>query len=189
MVIHMIDKIKNIIKQEERVMVAELLSDDMKKEILKLEMKRLNEPIPVINESLQKAFDKEHAIVVIVDRTGIVIPDEELVATLTLQTDTGKIIGEEVYDPDELEMLKDDSEAYFISEHFVTYPNMAVSGEKQFFVVTELYDQLDCEDQIDEYTSSWIMASPSTEADHYIKDCYDISHLERIVTFIIGFDS
>lgn len=176
------------ITEDKRVLVAEIIPDDMKKEILKLEMKRLEEPVPVINESLQKAFEKEEIIVVIVDKTDVNIPDEELIPTLTLQTDTGKIIGEEIYDPEELEMLKDDPEAYFISEHFVTYPNMAVSGEKQFFVVSELYDELESEDLIDECVSSWIMSAPSTETDHYIKDCYNISHIEKIVTLIIGFD-
>ncbi|MBQ6219167.1 MAG: hypothetical protein IJJ47_05495 [Methanosphaera sp.] len=181
------EKIIKLLKEDERVLIAELLNDEQKKEILKIEMKRLQETIPLINRSLQQAFDEEKAIVVIKDRTGIVIPDEELTPTLTLETDTGKIIGEEIYDPEELEDLRDDPEAYFISEHFVTYPNMPVAGEKQFFVVSELCNELENEDKIRESASSMVISAPSTEADHYIKDYYGISKEEKIVTIIIGF--
>lgn len=182
------EEILEILNNEDKIILAKSLPDEYRKEILKLEMKRLNEMISLINKGLQEAFDKEHIIVVINDKRGYVIPDEDLIPTLTLQTESGKIIGEEIYDPDELEELQDDPEAYFISEHFVTYPNMSTPGEKQFFIVSELYDELECEKKIRSLSSKLVISAPSTEADHYIKDCYDISHEDRITTMIIGFD-
>ncbi len=182
------EEILDILNNEDKIILAESLPDEYKKEILKLEMKRLNEMIPLINKGLQEAFEKEHIIVVINDKRGYIIPDEDLIPTLTLQTENGKVIGEEIYDPEELEELQDDPEAYFISEHFVTYPNMSTPGEKQFFVVSQLYDELECEDKIRSLSTKMVISAPSTEADHYIKDCYDISHEDRITTMIIGFD-
>lgn len=181
------EKILELIRTEESIIVAEALPDEYKKGILKLEMKRLNEMIPVINESLNKAFEQEHVLILINDKRGYVIPDEELIPTLTLQTDSGKIIGEEIYDPEELEELKNDPEAYFISEHFVTYPNIPTSGEKQFFVVSELFGELECEEKIRSLVKTLVIAVPSTEADHFIKDCYGVSHEDRITTLIMGF--
>lgn len=181
------EEIISIINDEENIILVEVLPDEYKKEIVILEMKRLNEMIPVINQGLEKAINEEHVLVVINDKRGYIIPDEDLIPTLTLQTDSGKIIGEEIYDPEELEELKEDPEAYFISEHFVTYPNVPTSGEKQFFIVSELYNELDCEEKIRPLVKSMTISAPSTEADHYIKDCYDISHEDRITTLIIGF--
>ena len=183
------EEILNILNNEEKIMLAENLPDEYKKEILKLEMKRLDEMIPLINKGLQEAFDQEHILIVINDKRGYIIPDEDLIPTLTLQTDTGKIIGEEIYDPEELEDLQDDPEAYFISEHFVTYPNLSIPGEKQFFVVSQLTGELECEDKLRGLVDKLVLAAPSTEADHYIKDCYDISHEDRITTLIIGFSN
>ncbi len=151
-------------------------------------MKRLHEPIQVFNESLQEAFDKEEAMLIIADKQGEDIPIENLVPTLTLETDTGKIIGEEIYDPEELEMLKDDPKVVFLSEYFVTYPNMAIPGEKQFFVISELHNELRSEDKMEKCVSSMIISAPSTEADHYIKHYYNIPLNEKIVTLIVGFD-
>ena len=175
-------------KEDERVLVAEILNDQQKKSILQLELKRLHEPIPVINESLEEAFNKEEVMLIIADKQGEDIPIENLVPTLTLETDTGKIIGEEIYDPEELEMLKNDPEVVFLSEYFVTYPNMAIPGEKQFFVVSELYNELTSEEKMKECVSSMIISAPSTDADHYIKNYYNISYNEKIVTLIVGFD-
>lgn len=175
-------------KEDKRVIVAEILTDEMKKQILELELKRLNEPIPVINKSLQEAFDKEQAMVIVIEKPKEDVPIEEQIPTLTLQTDSGKIIGEEIYDPEELELMREDNEAYFISEHFVTFPNMAVAGEKQFFVVGEIYNVLESEDRMKECVKSMIISVPSTHTDSFIKDCYELSHEEKIATMIVGFD-
>ena len=180
-------KILNILRSKDRVLKAELMSDDLKKEITKLEMKRLDEMVPLINKGLKEALDEEEAIVVVIDKTDIILPDEELIPTLTLQSENGRIIGEEIYDPEELEELKNDPNVYFISEHFATYPNLSVPGEKQFFVVSELVGELDYEDELRDTVSHMVIAAPSTEAAHYIKDLFKIPQEERITTLIIGF--
>ena len=181
------NKILKLLEDEDKVIIARELSEDEKSQIVKLEMKRLDEMVPVINKGLEEALNEDYAVLVIKDKRGIFLPDEELIPTLTLETDAGKVIGEEIYDPEELEELKNDPEAYFISEHFVTYPNIPTSGEKQFFVVSDLYGELDCEDKMNEITEKLVIATPSTEADHFIKDCFGMDYEDGIITMIIGF--
>ena len=40
---------------------------------------------------------------------------------------------------------------------------------------------------IDSTVKSLAVAIPSTETDHYIKDCFDLPHDEAIGTVVIGF--
>ena len=54
---------------DESIMIAAPMSDEMKKQVLKLEMKRLEELVPFINEGMEEAFEEEDAIVVILDNT------------------------------------------------------------------------------------------------------------------------
>lgn len=181
-------EILDIIRREDRILHADIMDDKTKKDIVKLELKRLDEMIPLINKGLEEAFSLDYAIMVVKDKTGIVLPDEELIPTLTLQTEDGTIIGEEIYDPEELEDLREDPDAYFVSEHFVTYPNLSIGGQKQFFVVSQLYNEFECEDELRKSVSKLALAAPSTEADHYIKDIYNLDHESRITTIIIGFN-
>lgn len=181
-------EILDILKKEERILVSEIMTSKMKTEIIKREMKRLDELIPLINKGLQEALDLEHAIIVIKDKRGITIPTEELIPTLTLQSESGQIIGEEVYDPEELEELKDDPNVYFLSDNFPTYTNLTIPGEKQFFVVSQMKGEFEYELELRQSVDKLIIAEPSTEADHYIKDCYNISHEEKIATRVIGFN-
>lgn len=182
------DKLFDIIKNEGNIIVSDIMTDEMKKEVIKLEMKRLDEMVPLINKGLQEAFDLDSSIVIIQDKTNITLPVEELIPTLTLQSESGTIIGEEIYDPEELEEIRQDPSVYFISDNFPTYPNLSVPGEKQFFVVSETIGMLKCEDRLRSAVSKMIIAAPSIEADGYIKDCYNIPHEEKITTLIIGFN-
>lgn len=116
------DKLFDIIKNEGNIIVSDIMTDEMKKEVIKLEMKRLDEMVPLINKGLQEAFDLDSSIVIIQDKTNITLPVEELIPTLTLQSESGTIIGEEIYDPEELEEIRQDPSVYFISDNFPTYP-------------------------------------------------------------------
>lgn len=90
------DKLFDIIKNEGNIIVSDIMTDEMKKEVIKLEMKRLDEMVPLINKGLQEAFDLDSSIVIIQDKTNITLPVEELIPTLTLQSESGIIIGEDI---------------------------------------------------------------------------------------------
>ena len=181
----------NLIKEEENVMIAEIMTDEMKKQVLEHEMKRLEELVPFINEGMKEAFDEEEAIVIITDNTKKSSRVENSYETrdtsFTLRNESGKIIGETILDEEELEDLREDPNVFFLSDNFVTYNNLTVPGEKQFFVMSSTTSDFFTSKDLESLVSSLKVAVPSTGSDHYIKDCYDLAHDEAIGTLIIGF--
>ncbi len=181
------EKILELLLNEYRIIKADPMDDNDKKEILKIEMKRLNEMVPLINKGLEETLEEDEVIVLIKDKRDIIVPVEEQIPTLTLMSENGTLIGEEIYDPEELEELQNDPTVYFMSENFATYPNLSTPGEKQFFVVNQLRGELECEKEIENLVSSMSIAVPSTEADHYIKDIYGMDFEDRIITILLGY--
>jgi hypothetical protein len=184
-------EIIKLLETDESVMLAAPMSDEMKKQVLKLEMKRLEELVPFINEGMEEAFEEEEAIVVILDNTikndKIENSYDEQDSSFTLRTESGQIIGETIMDEEELEELRDDPNVFFLSENFVTYNNLAKPGEKQFFVMSSTKSSFFTDTNPEKLVSSLTVAIPSTETDHYIKDCFDLPHDEPIGTMIIGY--
>ncbi len=183
-------EIVNIMRNEEGVVVAELMDDEMKKDVLTCEMKRLKEIVPFINKGLEEAFREEEALVLI-KRNKKVEEDNNFKYsgdyTFTLRTDGGRIIGEMVFDEEELEELRKDPNVYFLSDNFVTYSDMTTPGQKQYFVVEGEKSKFVTDKDIDSTVKSLVVGIPSTETDHYIKDYYDLSGDEALGTIIIGF--
>ena len=181
----------NLIKEEENVMIADIMTDEMKKQVLEHEMKRLEELVPFINEGMKEAFDEEEAIVIITDNTKKSSRVENSYETrdtsFTLRNESGKIIGETIFDEEELEDLREDPNVFFLSDNFVTYNNLTVPGEKQFFVMSSTTSDFFTSKDLESLVSSLKVAVPSTGSDHYIKDCYDLAHDEAIGTLILGF--
>lgn len=182
-----------LLKTDEAVMIAELMSEEMKKKVLEHEMKRLEELVPFINEGMKDAFEEEDAIVVILDNTvekeleGPSYEEDEEEAGLVLKSESGQILGETITDEEELEELRDDPNVYFLSENFVTYSNLTKPGEKQFFVIGSTKSRFFTDTNPEKLVSSLTVAIPSTNTDHYIKDCFGLPHDEPIGTLIIGF--
>ena len=176
---------------DESIMIAAPMSDEMKKQVLKLEMKRLEELVPFINEGMEEAFEEEDAIVVILDNTvkneRIENSYDEQDTSFTLRTESGQIIGETIMDEEELEELRNDPNVFFLSDNFVTYSNLSKPGEKQFFVMSSTKSSFFTDTNPESLVSSLTVAIPSTETDHYIKDCFDLPHDEPIGTMIIGY--
>ena len=165
---------------DESIMIAAPMSDEMKKQVLKLEMKRLEELVPFINEGMEEAFEEEDAIVVILDNTvkneRIENSYDEQDSSFTLRTESGQIIGETIMDEEELEELRNDPNVFFLSDNFVTYSNLSKPGEKQFFVMSSTKSSFFTDTNPESLVSSLTVAIPSTETDHYIKDCFDLPH-------------
>ena len=185
------DDLINTILEEENIIKAEVMDDEMKKQVLQHEMKRLEELVPFINKGMQEAFEEKEAIVIVMDNTIEKIretgPEDADGDGFTLQTESGTVIGEAIYDEDELEDLRDDPNAYFISENFVMYTDLSTPGEKQFFVVDSTNSTFFTDKDLESMVDSLTVAIPSTPADHYIKDCFDLPHDDALGTLIIGF--
>ncbi len=182
-------EILNQIRKDNGILEAEILSDEMKKRILEIEMERLKELIPVINEGINKAFKEEQVAVIIQDRTeNNKTNNMTPMPTLTLLTESGKLVGEEIYDEEELEELHQRNDVYFLSDNFVTYTNLGgQEGEKQFFKVSDVDCSLFTNQNLKEYANSVTVAVPSTNTDHYIKEQFGHSPEDQIGTMIVGF--
>lgn len=112
------DQIIKIIQNEDDVIIVDPMDDLMKKEVLLSEMKRVDELVPFINKGILDTFNEDEILIVIRKNTYetqqdmIQSKDKTYDYTFTLRTDTGKIIGEMVYDEEELEELHNDPNAY-----------------------------------------------------------------------------
>ena len=181
----------DLLLTDESILIAAPMSNEMKKEVLKLEMKRLEELVPFINKGMEEAFEEEDAIVVILDNTvkneRIDNSYNEQDTSFTLRSESGQIIGETIMDEEELEELRNDPNVYFLSDNFVTYKNLTKPGEKQFFVMSSTTSSFFTDTHPESLVSSLTVAIPSTPSDHYIKDCFDLPHDEPIGTMIVGY--
>lgn len=185
------EELLEAIRAEKATMIAEIMDDDMKKGILECEMRRLNELIPFVNKGMEEAFQEEEAIIIVRDNT---VQTERMNDTsssddssFTLQTESGKIIGETILDEEELEELREDPTVTFISENFVMYNNLALPGEKQFFLMTSANSDFFTDADLESIVSSITVAIPSTETDHFIRDCFELEHDAPIGTLVVGF--
>lgn len=182
-------KILDKVRQLENVLHAELLTDEFKKSILMYEMKRVEELIPFINKGMEEALAMDEAIVIVKhNREDTKKVEYSSESSFTLRNESGDIIGEIINDEEELEDLKNDPNAYFISDNFVTYQNLTKPGEKQFFVLESEKCGFITDEDLDSLVSELKVAIPSTETDHFIKDHFNVTREENIGTFIIGFN-
>lgn len=181
----------NLIKEDESIILAEVMSDEMKKQVLAHEMKRLDELVPFINEGMEEAFQETEALVLVInnekksDRIENSYDTQD--TSFTLRSESGKIIGETIYDEEELEELRDDPNVFFLSDNFVTYNDLTVPGEKQFFVMSSTTSDFFTDKDLESLVTSLKVAIPSTSTDHYIKDVFDLPHDAAIGTLIVGF--
>ena len=180
----------NLIKEDESIILAEVMSDEMKKQVLAHEMKRLDELVPFINEGMEEAFQETEALVLVInnekksDRIENSYDTQD--TSFTLRSESGKIIGETIYDEEELEELRDDPNVFFLSDNFVTYNDLTVPGEKQFFVMSSTTSDFFTNKDLESLVTSLKVAIPSTSTDHYIKDVFDLPHDAAIGTLIVG---
>ena len=186
-------EIQKIMQDEDNVILSEIIDDEMKKNLLLYEMKRLDEIVPFINEGLKEALDEQEALLIIRkhEEKSVEEMNKESYtsdpAAFTLRTESGKIIGEMIYDDEELEDLRNDPTVYFLSDNFETYQDASVAGEKQFFYMESAGSDFVTDKDIDSTVKSVTVGIPSTETDHFIRDCFDLSHDESLSSVIIGF--
>ena len=185
------DELLDSIRQLPTVIIAEFMDDEMKKRVLEFEMKRLDELVPFINKGVEEAFQLDEAIVVVIDNSVKSKHIENSYntndTTFTLRTENGKIIGESIYDEEELEDLRDDPNVTFLSDNFVTYNDMSCYGERQFFVMSSTTSNFFTDADLESIVSKLTVAVPSTETDHYIRNCFNLEHDAEIGSLIIGF--
>ncbi|WP_455646083.1 hypothetical protein [Methanosphaera sp.] len=180
-------EILDMIRKEDNIVRAELISQNMQKKIMSLEKERLQESIPVINKGVEEAFEEKETIVIIRDIDKEVFMDLSIKPTLNLISDSGILIGEEIYDKDELEELHKNPNVQFLSENFVRYDDLANTGEKQYFIVSNASPYFVSNRQLKNLVCSLKVGLPSLESDIYIKKCFNLEKKVNLGTLIVGF--
>lgn len=171
------------IKEDNTVVESEILSDDMKKRILEIELRRLDEMIPVVNKGLNDAFESEYVAVIIKRNDVQAIP----MASLELLTKSGKLIGEEVYDEDELEEYRNRDDVYFISDNFVSFTNVSgMEAEEQYFLISEVGSKILGDIDLSN-VKDMIMAIPSADTNDFFLKHYGYSTEDSLGSVLIGF--
>lgn len=188
-----LNNIKNIIQKEDNVIMVDKMNDEMKKEVLLSEMKRLDEVVPFINKGILDTFNEDKLLVVI--RQNAYNSQDEMLNsddytqdyTFTLRTDSGKIIGEMVYDDEEIRELKADPNAYFMSDNFVVYQEDTTQGDKQYFLVEAEKSTFITHENLSDIVKSFKVAIPSIQTDQYIKEYYNMCDKKNIGSLIVGY--
>ncbi|MDD6285820.1 hypothetical protein [Candidatus Methanosphaera massiliense] len=179
-------EIIDLIRREANIIRVEIVTGKMKNEILKLEKERIHENIPLINKGVEKALEEDEALVIIRDIDKEVFMNVSIKPTLTLISDSGILIGEEVYDKEELDELHQDNNVTFLSDTFVRYDNLSNTGEKQYLIVSPASKYFVSNHDLEKVVKSLTVGLPSISTDNFIKNCFDI-HDNNSGTLIVGF--
>ncbi|WP_455646084.1 hypothetical protein [Methanosphaera sp.] len=174
------------LRNEKSIIRAEIMSDEMKKEVIQVEMKNLNDRIPLINVGLDESLKKEETILVIKDNN---ISPENLKykPQKILVNESKEIIGKEVNSDDEIKLLKKEDNIEFISENFVIYTKLDKPDEKKFFIIqgTSInYITPDLEETYDDL----IVALPSKNSHEIIREWFQLENNSDYIPYLIGFN-
>lgn len=175
-----------LIREDEKIIIAEMLPNEIKKNVLQFEMKRLKEFVPFINKGIHQVFNEAEQMLIVRKSYDEKFFSEKN-ANLTLKNEHGQIVGEEINDEEILAELHQRDDVRFLSDNFVTFSSPTRElGEKQFFELSSAKIELITQINLDEYVSSITVGLPSIESVDYIKDCFKIPN-EKYIIAIIGF--
>ena len=180
----MVEEAINIIKGLNGAVDVQVLSDEDKKALIKIETSRNNDIIPVVNKGLHECMSKEFCLVLL-KTEEFRIPSEP---TVLLVTDSGQVLGQELISPEDREKYAQNDNVIFLSNNFIIFKpdniNRSAVGEKQSFILPAIpFPELD-----DIMTISDVVScSPSTLGDAYIKNKYNYPDDPHLATIIVAF--
>jgi hypothetical protein len=180
----MVEEAIDIIKNLNGAVDVQVLSDEDKEALIKIESSHDNDIIPVVNKGLDECLGKEYCLVLL-KTEEFRIPSEP---TVLLVTDSGRILGHELISPEDREKYAHNDTVIFLSNNFIIFKpdnmNRSTLGEKQLFILPAIpFPELD-----DVMTISDVVScSPSTLGDAYIKNKYNYPDDPHLATIIIAF--
>jgi hypothetical protein len=172
------------IKKLKGVLEVQKLSDGDRETILFMESRREGNVVPVVNEGLKECLKRDFCLALLKNENF----RSATVPTVLLITDKGRILGRELFSPEEKERYQYRGDVYFLSEDFVLFkPNKALDralNEKEFFVLPPVpFPELEGLDEVSEVIS----CSPSAMGDAYLKNEYGYPQDPLIASIIVGF--
>ena len=180
----MVEEAINIIKGLNGTVDVQVLSDEDKAALTKIESSRDNDIIPVVNEGLSECLSKEFCLALLKTEEFRIPPEP----TVLLKTDKGRILGHELISPEDKKKYVNNDNVVFLSNNFIIFKPDNIKRndviEKELFILPAIpFPELDEIVTISDVVS----CSPSTLGDEYIRNRYNYPDDSHLATIIVAF--
>ena len=170
-----------------------VLTDEVRKNVLKIEMDKAGELIPVINMGVNECLNRDYTVAIIKNASFRPPPT----ATVQLVDNKGNLLGEEIVSNNQKKKYKEDEKAKFIYPDFVLLKdqkdieedlkteNLEKNPTKQAFVLppVQFIEVEELEDTCDVVSSS-----PDPLADLYLKEVFNFEDDPKLASILVGFN-
>lgn len=170
-----------------------VLNDEVRKNILKIEMEKTGELIPVINLGVKECLERDFTVAIIKNASFRPPPT----ATVQFVDNKGNLLGEEIVNVDQKKKYENDEKAQFIHPDFVLLKNkdelqndlkqenIQKTATKQAFVLppVQFIEVEELEDTCDVVSSS-----PDPLADLYLKEYFNFEDDPKLASILVGFN-
>ena len=175
------------------VLSVGVLNDEVRKNVMKIEMEKTGELIPVINLGVKECLERDFTIAIIKNASFRPPPT----ATVQFVDNKGNILGEEIVSVEQKKKYENDDSAKFINPDFVLLKdqsdiekdlkqeNLEKNPTKQAFVLPPV--QFIEVEEI-EGTCDVVSSSPDPYADLYLKEYFDFEDDPKLASILIGFN-
>jgi len=170
-----------------------VLNDEVRKNVMQIEMEKTGELIPVINLGVKECLERDFTVVIIKNASFRPPPT----ATVQFVDNKGNILGEEIVSSEQKKKYQNDESAQFIHPDFVLLKNqqdieedlktenIEKEGIKQAFLLppVQFIEVEELEDTCDVVSSS-----PDPYADLYLKKYFDFEDDPKLASILVGFN-
>ncbi len=170
-----------------------VLNDEVRKNVMQIEMEKTGELIPVINLGVKECLERDFTVAIIKNASFRPPPT----ATVQFVDNKGNILGEEIVSSEQKKKYQNDESAQFIHPDFVLLKNqqdieedlktenIEKEGIKQAFLLppVQFIEVEELEDTCDVVSSS-----PDPYADLYLKKYFDFEDDPKLASILIGFN-
>ncbi|WP_455644735.1 hypothetical protein [Methanosphaera sp.] len=175
------------------IMHVGVVNDEIRKNVISIEMDKSGELIPVINAGVHECLKRDLAIVIIKNASFRPPPT----ATVQLVDNRGNILGEEIVSNEQKEKYSKDENANYINPDFVLLKDqkdieadlkserLEKNPTKQVFLLPPV-QFIEVEEV--EGTDDVVSSSPDPLADLYLKEYFGFEDDPKLASLIVGFN-
>lgn len=178
--------ILDMLRNQNDIIRAEIMSDEMKKNITQFEMTNLKGKIPTINQGLDKALKENESIILIKDFNNNKKLYDTYKPRLLLINENKEIIGKEIKNKEEITELNK-NEYKIISENFIIFPQLDKPEKNKFFIIPECSTKFIISENIKDKFKSLTIALPSKNSHEHIMKSFKIENNGTYIPIIVGF--
>lgn len=170
-----------------------VLNDEVRKNVMQIEMEKTGELIPVINLGVKECLERDYTVAIIKNASFRPPPT----ATVQFVDNKGNILGEEVVSSEQKKKYENDESAQFINPDFVLLKNqhdieedlktenLEKNPTKQAFLLPPV-QFIEVEEL--ENTCDVVSSSPDPYADLYLKEYFNFEDDPKLASILVGFN-